>query len=45
MTKKWQQLWDQNANNKLYQMQPILKERKLDLNNTRTVETAFAWSH
>ena len=30
VTKKWQQLWDENPHNKLFQIQPILKERKLD---------------
>ena len=28
--KKWQQLWDENPHNKLFQIQPILKERKLE---------------
>ena len=41
VTKKWQQLWDENPHNKLFQIQPILKERKLDPNNTRREETTF----
>ena len=32
ITKKWQQLWDENPHNKLFQIQPILKERKMDPN-------------
>ena len=39
VTKKWQQLWDENPHNKLFQIQHILKERKLDPNNTRREET------
>ena len=38
VTKKWQQLWDENPHNKLFQIQPNLKERKLDPNNTRREE-------
>ena len=41
VTKKWQQLWDQNPHNKLFQIQPILKERKLHPNNTRREETTL----
>ena len=41
VTKKWQQLWDENPHNKLFQIQPILKERKLDPNNTRREETTL----
>ena len=43
VTKKWQQLWDENPHNKLFQIQPILKERKLDPNNTRREETILTW--
>ena len=39
VTKKWQQLWDENPHKKLFQIQPILKERKLDPNNTREETT------
>ena len=39
--KKWQQLWDENPHNKLFQIQPILKERKLDPDNTRREETTL----
>ena len=39
VTKKWPQLWDDNPHNKFFQIQPILKERKLDPNNTRRGET------
>ena len=39
--KKWQQLSDKNPLNKLFQIQPILKERKLDPNNTRREETTL----
>ena len=42
-TKKWQQLWDENPHNKLFQIQPILKEKKLDPNNTRRKETTLTW--
>ena len=38
VTKKWRQLWGENPHNKLFQIQPILKERKLDPNNTRREE-------
>ena len=41
ITKKWQQLWEKNPHNKLFQVQSILKERKLDPNNTRTEETTL----
>ena len=41
VTKKWQQLWDENSHNKLFQIQPILKERKVDPNNTRREETTL----
>ena len=34
ITKKWQQLWEKNPHNKLFQVQPILKEKKLGPNNT-----------
>ena len=43
ITKKRQQLWEKNSHNKLFQVQPILKERKLDPNNTRREETTLAW--
>ena len=36
-----QQLWDENSHNKLFQIQSILKERNLDLNNTRRDETTL----
>ena len=38
VTKKLPQLWDENPHNKLFQIQQILKERKLDPNNTRREE-------
>ena len=41
-TKKWRQLWEKNPHNKLFQVQPILKERKMDPNNTRREETTLA---
>ena len=41
VTKKWQQLWDENLRNKFFQIQSILKERKLDPNNTRREETTL----
>ena len=41
ITKKWQQMWEKNPHNKVFQVQPILKERKLDPNNTRREETTF----
>ena len=40
VTKKWQQLYDENPH-KLFQIQPILKEMKLDPNNTRREETTL----
>ena len=45
LIKKWQQLWDENPHNKLFQIQPILKERKLDPNNTRREETTLTQLH
>ena len=42
ITKKWEQLWEKNLH-KFFQVQPILKERKLDPNNTRRKETTLAW--
>ena len=30
MKQKWQQLWDKNTHNKLYQIEPILKEKKIE---------------
>ena len=42
ITKKWQQLEYKNPHNKLFQVQPILKERKLDPNNTRREETSLS---
>ena len=41
VTKKWQQSWDENPHNNLIKIQPILKERKLDPNNTRREETTL----
>ena len=41
VTKRWQQLWDENPHDKLFQIQPILKERKLDPNNTSREETTL----
>ena len=41
VTKRWQQVWDQNPHNKLFQIQPILKEKKLDPKNTRKEETTL----
>ena len=35
ITKRWQQLWDENAQNKLRQIEPLLKERKHEASNTR----------
>ena len=37
-TKKWKRLCDENNHNRLYQIQPILKERKPDPNKTRKKE-------
>ena len=43
ITKKWQQLLEKNPPpNKLFQAQPILKEKKLDPINTRREETILA---
>ena len=41
VTRKWQELWDENPHNKLFQIQHILKERKLNPNNTRREETTL----
>ena len=41
VSKKWQQLSDENFHNKLFQIQPILKERKPHPNNTRREETTL----
>ena len=35
ITKRWQQLWDENAQKKLRQIEPLLKERKREASNTR----------
>ena len=45
MTQKWQQLKDKNTHNKLYQIEPILKERKLNPNNTRRKKPTLAQLH
>ena len=42
ITKRWQQLWDENAQNKLRQIEPLLKERKREANNTRREETILS---
>ena len=39
ITKRWQQLWDENAQNKLRQIEPLLKERKREASYTRREET------
>ena len=41
VTKKWQLLWNENPHNKLFQMRPNLKERKLDPYNSRREETTL----
>ena len=41
VTKKWQQIWDENPHNNLFQIQLILKEKKLDPNNTRSEKTTL----
>ena len=42
ITKRWQQLWDENAQNKLRQIEPLLKERKREASNTRREETILS---
>ena len=42
ITKRWQQLWDENAQNKLRQIEPLLKERKREASNTRSEETILS---
>ena len=42
ITKRWQQLWDENAQNKLRQIAPLLKERKREASNTRKEETILS---
>ena len=42
ITKRWQQLWDENTPNKLYQIEPLLKERKREANNTKSEETILS---
>ena len=42
ITKRWQQLWDENAQNKLCQIEPLLKERKHEASNTRREETILS---
>ena len=42
ITKRWQQLWDENAQNKLCQIAPLLKERKREASNTRREETILS---
>ena len=41
VTKKWQQLWDENPHSMFFQIQPISKERKLNPNNIRREETTL----
>ena len=49
ITTRWQQLRDENAQNKLRQIDPLLKERKREASNTRREETtSFSttyWPH
>ena len=40
--KRWQQLWDENTQNKLRQIEPLLKERKREASNTRREETILS---
>ena len=42
IAKRWQQLWDENTQNKLYQIEPLLKERKCEASNTRREETILS---
>ena len=42
ITKRWQQLWDGNVQNKLRQIEPLLKERKHEASNTRREETILS---
>ena len=42
ITKRWQQLWDENAQNKLHQIEPLLTERKCEASNTRKEETILS---
>ena len=42
ITKRWQQLWNENAQNKLRQIEPFLKERKREASNTRREETILS---
>ena len=42
ISKRWQQLWDENAQNKLRQIEPLLKERKREASNTRKEETILS---
>ena len=41
VTKKWQQLWMKIPTISSFKIQPILKKRKLDPNNTRREETTL----
>ena len=43
ITKRWQQLWDENDQYKLLQIEPLLKERKREASNTRREETILSW--
>ena len=42
ITKRWQKLWDENTQNGLYQIEPLLKERKREANKTRREETILS---
>ena len=42
ITKTWQQLWHENAQNKLRQIEPLLKERKREASNTRREEAILS---
>ena len=42
ITKRWPQLWDENAQNKLCQIEPLLKERKPEASNTRREGTILS---
>ena len=42
ITERWQQLWDENTQNKLRQIEPLLKERKREASNARKEETILS---
>ena len=45
ITKRWQQLWDENAQNKPCQIEPLLKERKREAGREETILSRLCIGH